>query len=95
MDYLKTPIDSRRIFDAKYVPADLEKLCQSQAQLQGVQQKKLLELLQKHAALFDRTLGLWKDAEVSLELKEGAKPYHARAYPVPQCHINNLRAEVE
>jgi Retroviral aspartyl protease len=85
----------KKILDAKYVPADLEKLCQSQAQLQKAQQKKLLELLQKHAALFDGTLGLWKDAEVSLELKEDAKPYHARAYPVPQCHINTLRAEVE
>jgi Retroviral aspartyl protease len=92
----KTPIDSRRfILDAKYIPAALEKLCQSQAQLQQAQQKKLLELLQKHAALFDGTLGLWKDTEVSLELKEGAKPYHARAYPVRQCHSNTLRAEVE
>jgi hypothetical protein len=85
----------KKILDAKYVPADLEKLCQSQAQLQRAQQKKLLELLQKHAALFDGTLGLWKDAEVSLELQEGAKPYHAQAYPVPQCHINTLCAEVE
>jgi hypothetical protein len=62
---------------------------------QRAQQKKLLELLQKHAALFDGTLGLWKDTEVSLEVKEGAKPYHARAYPVPQCHINTILAEVE
>jgi hypothetical protein len=23
---------------------------------------------------------------VSLELKEGAKPYHGKAYPVPQLH---------
>jgi hypothetical protein len=51
----------KKIIDAKYVPADLDKLCQSQAQLQQAQQKKLLELLQKHAALFDGTLGLWKD----------------------------------
>jgi hypothetical protein len=88
----------KKILDAKYIPAaDLEKLCQSEAQLQRAQQKKLLELLQKHTALFNRTftLGLWKDTEVSLELKEGAKPYHAGAYPVPQCHINTLRAEVE
>jgi hypothetical protein len=63
--------------------------------LQKAQQKKLLDLLQKHSALYDGTLGLWKDAEVSLELKEDAKPYYARAYPVPQCHINTLRAEVE
>jgi hypothetical protein len=85
----------KKILDAKYVPADLEKLCQHQAQQQRAQQKKLLDLLQKHSALFNGTLGLWKEAEVSLELKEDAKPYHAHAYPVPQCHINTLHAEVE
>jgi hypothetical protein len=86
----------KKILDAKYIPADLEKLCQSQAQLQQAQQKKLLDLLQKHSALFDGTLGLWKDTEVSLELKEDTnKLYHARAYPVPPCHINTLRAKVE
>jgi len=32
---------------------------------------------------------------VKLELKEGAKPYHARAYNVPRCHMQTLKAEVE
>jgi hypothetical protein len=49
----------KKILGAKYVPAGLEKLCQSQAQLQQAQQKKLLDLLQKHSALFEGTLGLW------------------------------------
>jgi len=32
---------------------------------------------------------------VKLELKEGAKPYHARPYNIPRCHIQTLKAEVE
>jgi hypothetical protein len=33
--------------------------------------------------LFNGTLGDWKTEPVSFELKEGAKPYHGRSYPVP------------
>ncbi len=85
----------KRILDAKYTPADLEQVCSAQSQLQVAQQKKLLALLQKYAILFDGQLGHWKDAEVKLELKPGSKPYHAKPYPVPHCHIHTLRAEVE
>jgi hypothetical protein len=30
-----------------------------------------------------------------LELKEGVKPYHAKAFPVPRVHCDTLRKEVE
>ena len=36
--------------------------------------------------LFDGTLGDWKTESMSLELKEGMKPYHGKAYQVPQLH---------
>ena len=36
--------------------------------------------------LFDGTLGDWNTEPVSFELKEGAKPYHGKAYLVPQSH---------
>ena len=32
---------------------------------------------------------------MSLELKPGSKPYHGRAYPVPQAHDQLLRDEVQ
>jgi len=32
---------------------------------------------------------------VKLELKEGAKPCHARAYNMPRCHMQTLKAEAE
>ncbi len=44
----------------------------------------LLELLTEFEELFDRTLGDWNTEPVSLELKEDVKPYHGKAYPVPQ-----------
>ena len=83
------------ILDAKYEPADLEQVCSAQSQLHTEQQQKLLSLLEKYSALFDGTLGTWNDVEVDLELKEDAKPHHARAYPIPKCHIDTLKLEVE
>jgi hypothetical protein len=34
--------------------------------------------------LFDRTLGEWDTDPVSLELKDGTKPYSYKLYPVPR-----------
>ena len=85
----------REILEAKYVAADLEKVCSSQAHLALQEQRKLLALLNKYADLFDGTLGKWTQEPVDLELKEGASPYHARPYPIPKCHAETLRMEVE
>jgi hypothetical protein len=59
------------------------------------QQKKLLDLLQKYEDLFDGSLGKWNGTEVNIELKEGATPYHAKAYPIPKCHLKTLKMEVQ
>ena len=85
----------KRILDAKYEPADLESVCSKQTQLQRDQQQKLLTLLEKYSDLFDGTLGKWKGTEVDLELKEDAKPYHAKAYPVPRVHKDTVYNEVQ
>ena len=50
------------------------------------QPNKLLELFTEHEELFDGTLGEWKTNPISCELKEGAKPYHGRSFPVPRVH---------
>jgi len=34
--------------------------------------------------LFDGTLGTWKDQQINIETKEGAKPYHAKAFLIPK-----------
>jgi hypothetical protein len=102
-EYDSTPLDSyhinepvaveertqrvKEILEAKYAKADLEQVCTSSSHLQVEQQKKLLNLLQKYEELFDGTLGKWNGTDVNIELKEGATPYHAKAYPIPKCHL--------
>ena len=54
-----------------------------------------LALVSKYETLFDGTLGKWNGVEVDLELKEDAKPYHARPYPIPRVHLDTLKQEVE
>jgi hypothetical protein len=55
----------------------------------------LLALLLKFKELFDGMLGDWKLPPVSFELKEGAKPYHGRPYPIPKIHKTTLMKEID
>ena len=55
----------------------------------------MLELLTKYNDLFDGILGKWKGSLVELQLTENAKPYHAKAFPIPKIHMNTLKLEVE
>jgi len=83
------------ILDAEHQKADLKNVCQSQTELTVEQKGQLEALLCKYEPLFEGQLGRWQSQEVKLELKEGAKPYHSRAYNIPRCHIQTLKAEVE
>eukprot|EP00957_Ditylum_brightwellii_P036253 2746126-Ditylum_brightwellii.AAC.1 len=44
--------------------------------------------------LFDRKLGLYPCKKIHLEVEEGAKPYHAKAYSVPHAHLEVFRNEL-
>ena len=85
----------KKILDAKYEAADLDKVCREQDHLSYDEQQKLLTLLRKYEKLFDGTLGKWTGSPVSLETVEGAKPYHAKSFPVPRVHYETLKREVE
>ena len=84
-----------RILDAKYEKADLSAIAKAQSHLKEEQQEKLKALLVKHQTLFDGTLGRWRGEPYDIELREDAKPYHARAYPVPKAYERTLRIEVD
>eukprot|EP00804_Cyclotella_cryptica_P028581 CCRYP_015837-RA/>CCRYP_015837-RA protein AED:0.30 eAED:0.30 QI:0/-1/0/1/-1/1/1/0/76 len=65
------------ILGTKYEKADLQSDVSTNCTHLSLQDKnKLLELLTEYDELFDGTLGDWNTDPVSLELKEGAKPYH-------------------
>ena len=44
--------------------------------------------------MFDGTLGTWNTDPVDIELKDDAKPHHARPYPVPKVHKEVFKKEV-
>ena len=100
--YLEPPVTQSatkravEILDANYEKADLPAVVKENcSHLTSADQMQLLQLLQKFEQLFDGTLGDWKTTPVKLELKEGIRPFHGRAYPVPFIHKHTLKKEVE
>ena len=63
--------------------------------LSATEKDKLLNLLQEFEELFDGTLGDWDCKPVSLQLKEGAQPYHGRPFPIPKKHVETLKKEIQ
>jgi hypothetical protein len=84
------------ILDAKYDKADLLSIVKNDCvHLSTPHQNLLLTFLLKYKELFDGMLGDWKLLPVSIELKEGAKPYHGRPYPIPKIHKATLMKEID
>jgi hypothetical protein len=84
------------ILDAKYDKADIPSIVKNNCMhLSTPHCNLLLALLLKFEELFDGTLGDWKLPSVSFELKEGAKLYHGRPYPIPQLHKATLIKEID
>jgi hypothetical protein len=81
--------------DAKYDKTDLPSIVRNNCMhLSTPHHNSLLALLLKFEELFHGTLGDWKLPPVSFELKEGAKPYHGRPYPIPKIHKATLMKEI-
>ena len=85
----------KRILEAKYEPANIDEEIKRCDYLDEIKKEELKRLLRKHSKLFDGSLGKWTGTPYSIDLKEGATPYHARAYPIPKIHENTLRLEVD
>jgi hypothetical protein len=59
----------KKILDAKYEPADLNKIARNCDYLTDDEQMQLLSLLHKYQHLFDGLLGTWNDKPYDIELK--------------------------
>ena len=44
--------------------------------------------------MFHGTLGKYTGSDYSIELKEHAKPYHVKPFPIPKIHELTLKKEV-
>ena len=85
-----------KILDTNYEKADLPEIVKTKcSNLSSNKQAKLLEVLTEFEDLFDGILGDWDTEPVSFELKEGAKPYHGRALPIPKFHKETLLNEIK
>lgn len=84
-----------RILDADYSAADLEEYVRELNHLTHEEQTMLKNTLQKHQDLFQGGLGILKIKPIRLEVKEGAVPYHARAFPVPKSLEATTKTEIE
>ena len=55
----------------------------------------MLKLLIEFEEMLNGTLGEWDCKPVSLQLKEGAKPYHGRPFPIPKKYVEKLKKEIQ
>ena len=79
------------ILDAKYKWTDVADVVDKLSHLNAHQKKELLQVLQENSSMFDGTLGCYPHHKVHIELMPGAKPVHARLYPVPRMHMNMFK----
>ncbi len=85
----------KHILDAKYEKADLEEIVDAMDYLTPEERTSLQHLMNRYETLFDGSLGTWDKTQYKIDLKKGAEPYHARAFPIPRIHLNSLKTEVE
>ena len=82
----------QKILDAKYAPADLNAVVQACRHLTEDEKSQLHALLHKYKHLLN---GTWNNKPYNIELKEGAKPYHNRPFPVPKIHERTLKVKLD
>jgi transposase InsO family protein len=85
----------KRILDADYKAVDIDDYISSLPHLNDKDKAKLIKMLTKHQRLFGGGLGTLKIKPIRLELSAEAKPYHARAFPVPQAYESVTKKEIE
>ena len=83
-----------RILDANYDKIDIEEHIHTLSHLNREEQDQLCELLEQYPVLFGGGLGKLDIKPIELELKPGSKPYHARAFPIPQSLERTTKKEI-
>jgi len=83
-----------RILDAHYAPATSDDIVSACHNLTLSQKQELKDLIDEYQDLFDGTLGYWKDQSINIQLKPGATPYHARAFPIPKSSEETFKREI-
>ena len=84
-----------RIVESKYEPADLNKVVDSCPNISSKEKQDLHSILSKFEPMFDGQLGAWNMEPISIKLREGVKPIHARPYTIPKIYELTIKNEID
>ena len=82
-----------RILDAKYEKGNIEDAIPSH--LNDMEKEELRNLLYEFEDLFQGKLGNMPGKPYEIPVRKDAKPYHARAFSIPQVYLETVKKEVE
>jgi hypothetical protein len=91
MDWYDPTCYATEILDAKYEKVHIDDLVDQLNHLNDQQKTDIKQVLSKFTKLFDGTLGVYPLRKFHIDLEPGAKPKHARAYPVPVIHLETFK----
>jgi hypothetical protein len=86
---------STQLQQSKYSKADIATVTKQQTHLTTEQQAELQAVLGKHTTLFPGKLSCYRHKKMNLELLAGAKPVHAKPYPVPRTQREVFQKELQ
>ena len=90
MDWYDPTCYATEILDAKYEKVHIDDVVDQLNHLNDQQKTDIKQVLEKFTKLFDGTLGVYPHRKFHIDLEPGAKPKHARPYPVPVIHLETF-----
>jgi hypothetical protein len=91
MDWYDPTCFAIEILDAKYEKVRIKDVVNPLEFLSTQQKADLKRALSEFTKLFDGTLGVYPHKKFHIEFEPGAKPRHARPYPVPVIHLKTFK----
>ena len=82
------------ILDADYTRVDIPQYVHEIPHLTTNEKEQLIQVLNQYPELFQGGLGTCTVRPISLEVEEGAKPYHARPYVIPKIYEETTKKEI-
>ena len=79
----------KQILDAEYKKIILRSIIMNLNYLKHKNKNSLLESIHKHEKMIYGTLGKYTGSDYTIELKEDAKPYHTKPFPIPKHSRTN------
>jgi len=84
---------TKQILEAKYEAVTPQQKVDGCEHLKDEEKEEQVQLLEKFKDQFDGRLDTWRGEALNIEVKEDAKPYHARVFLIPKSREEGLKKE--